>query len=252
LMPSKSVPSVRSLFRPRPGYELWEFDVSQAEIRLATAIAQCKPMLEGILRGDDSHSIACKLMFEIDEDDPDWDQRRQVAKRCNLGILYGAGQKVIQEQLLKFTGIHYKLPQIRKWIDDWRGAFPQFVDALESAQKQAERHGFVRLYNGRERWFSDYEPSHKAFNQIVQGSLAEIMKDIMIDVDRIWPDELLLQIHDSILLETPEETAQERSAQVCELMKNRFEKAVWRPWEPGGEPVLVPYRSDAKKWVRAA
>lgn len=248
LMPSKSVPSVRSLFRPRPGYELWEFDVSQAEIRLATAIAQCKPMLEGILRGDDSHSIACKLMFEIDEDDPDWDQRRQVAKRCNLGILYGAGQKVIQEQLLKFTGIHYKLPQIRKWIDDWRGAFPQFVDALESAQKQAERKGFVRLYNGRERWFSDYEPSHKAFNQIVQGSLAEIMKDIMIDVDRTWPDELLLQIHDSILLEIPEEVAQERSAQVCELMKDRFEKAVWRPWEPGGEPVVVPYRSDAKQW----
>lgn len=252
LMPSQNVPAVRSLFRPKPGHELWEFDVSQAEIRLATAIAQCWPMLRGIQQGDDSHSIACKLMFEIDEDDPDWDQRRQVAKRCNLGILYGAGQKVIQEQLLKFTGIHYKLPQIRKWIDDWRGAFPQFVDALEAAQRQAERKGFVRLYNGRERWFSDYEPSHKAFNQIVQGSLAEIMKDIMVDIDRLWPGELLLQIHDSVLLETPTEVAEQRSALVCDLMKNRFEKAVWRPWEPGGEPVLVPYRSDAKRWERAA
>lgn len=252
LMPSKSVPSVRSFFQPKPNHELWEFDVSQAEIRLATAAAKCRPMLEGILRGEDSHSIATKLMFEIDEDDPDWDQRRQVAKRCNLGILYGAGQKVIQEQLLKFTGIHYPLPQIKKWIDDWKRAFPEFVEALERAQEQAERWGYVRLYNGRERWFSDYEPSHKAFNQIVQGSLAEVMKDIMIEIDRLWPDELLLQIHDSVLLEIWEGQAKERQFQVCELMREKFEKAIWTPWEPGGEPVLVPFRSDAKQWVRAA
>lgn len=252
LMPSKSVPSVRSFFQPKPNHELWEFDVSQAEIRLATAAARCRPMLEGIQRGEDSHSIATKLMFEIDEDDPDWDQRRQVAKRCNLGILYGAGQKVIQEQLLKFTGIHYPLPQIKKWIDDWKRAFPEFVDALERAQEQAERWGFVRLHNDRERWFSDYEPSHKAFNQIVQGSLAEVMKDIMIEIDRLWPDELLLQIHDSVLLEIWEGQAKERSFQVCELMREKFEKAIWTPWEPGGEPVLVPFRSDAKQWVKAA
>jgi DNA polymerase I-like protein with 3'-5' exonuclease and polymerase domains len=252
LMPSKSVPAVRSFFQPRPGHELWEFDVSQAEIRLATAAAKCRPMLEGIQRGEDSHSIATKLMFEIDEDDPDWDQRRQVAKRCNLGILYGAGQKVIQEQLLKFTGIHYPLPQIKKWIDDWKRAFPEFVEALERAQEQAERWGYVRLHNGRERWFSDYEPSHKAFNQIVQGSLAEVMKDIMIDIDRLWPDELLLQIHDSVLLEIWEGQAAERQFQVCELMREKFEKAIWTPWEPGGEPVLVPFRSDAKQWVKAA
>jgi DNA polymerase I-like protein with 3'-5' exonuclease and polymerase domains len=252
LMPSKSVPSVRSFFQPKPRHELWEFDVSQAEIRLATAAARCRPMLEGILRGEDSHSIATKLMFEIDEDDRDWDQRRQVAKRCNLGILYGAGQKVIQEQLLKFTGIFYPLPQIKKWIDDWKRAFPEFVEALERAQEQAERWGFVRLFNGRERWFSDYEPSHKAFNQIVQGSLAEIMKDIMVEIDRLYPDELLLQIHDSVLLEIWEGQVKERSFQICELMRAHFERAIWTPWEPGGEPVRVPFRSDAKQWTRAA
>lgn len=252
LMPSQAVPAVRSFFHPRPGSELWEFDVSQAEIRLATAAARCQPMLEGILRGDDSHSIACRLMFGIDEDDPKWEQRRQVAKRCNLGILYGAGVKAIREQLLKFTGIEYSFAQVKKWIEDWKTAFPPFTLALARAQEQAERYGFVRLYNGRERWFSDYEPSHKAFNQIVQGSLAEVMKGVMIEIDRNWPGELLLQIHDSVLLEIPTEAVQERSAQVTALLKKRFEEAILVPWEPGGEPVRVPFASDAKQWVRAA
>lgn len=252
LMPSKSVPSVRSFFRPRPGYRLLEFDVSQAEIRLATAIARCWPMLEGIQRGDDSHSIACKLMFGVDESDPNWDRYRQIAKRCNLGILYGAGAKVIREQLLKFANMDVSLTEVRGWIGDWKAAFSPFTVALEKAQKQAERWGFVRLYNGRQRWFSDYEPSHKAFNQIVQGSLAEIMKSVMIDVDRLWPDELLLQIHDSVLLEVPEELVEERSRGVCDLMKDRFERAVWVPWETGGEPVRVPFASDVKEWKLAA
>jgi DNA polymerase I-like protein with 3'-5' exonuclease and polymerase domains len=252
LMPSKSVPSVRNFFRPRPGFQLWEFDVSQAEIRLATALARCRPMLEGIERGDDSHSIACKLMFGIDESDPLWDQRRQIAKRCNLGILYGAGAKVIREQLLKFANMDVSLKQVRGWINDWKQAFSPFTVALERAQDQAERMGYVRLYNGRQRWFSDYEPSHKAFNQIVQGSLAEIMKTAMIDIDRLFPGELLLQIHDSVVLEVPQELAPERGQQVCDILRDRFERAVWTPWEPGGEPIRVPFASDAKQWVRAA
>lgn len=252
LMPSKSVPSIRSFFRPAPGYRLLEFDVSQAEIRLATAIAQCWPMLEGIERGDDSHSIACKLMFGVDESDPNWDRYRQIAKRCNLGILYGAGAKVIREQLLKFANMDVSLNEVRGWINDWKGAFSPFTRALEKAQKQAERWGFVRLYNGRQRWFSDYEPSHKAFNQIVQGSLAEIMKAVMIDIDRMWPNELLLQIHDSVVMEVPERFVEDRSAAVCDLMKDRFERAVWVPWEPGGDPVRVPFASDVKEWKLAA
>lgn len=248
LMPSTAVPTIRQFFRPRPGCELWEFDVSQAEIRLATAIARCQPMLDGILRGDDSHSIACKLMFGVDEDHPDWERYRQIAKRCNLGILYGAGAKVIREQLMKFAGMDVSLNQVRGWINDWKAAFEPFTAALQRAQEQAERWGFVRLHNGRERWFSDYEPSHKAMNQVVQGSLAEIMKSAMIKVDRLYPGELLLQIHDSIVCEIPIDRVEDRKTQITDLMRVEFERAVWKPWEPGGEPVLVPYETDAKQW----
>lgn len=247
-MLDRGVTSIRKLFRAKPNHLLQEFDVSQAEIRIATAMAKCQPMLDGILRGDDSHGIATKLMFGIDESDPMWEQRRQIAKRCNLGILYGAGVRAIMEQITKFTGLTPKQTEVSGWIADWKGAFPQFADALEDSARIAERLGFVRLYNGRERWFSDYEPSHKAFNQVVQGSLAEVMKELMPEVDTTYPGELLLQVHDSLILETSIEQAELRAKQVCDLMATRFEEAFAQPWEPGGPVVRVPFVSDTKAW----
>lgn len=242
----EGIEPVRSLFQAKSDHELWEFDVSQAEIRVATAMAKCEPMLDGIRNGDDSHSIACKLMFGIEEDHPDWDRKRQVSKRCNLGILYGAGAKTIREQILKFTGIDYPLSQVKEWIDQWKAAFPEFDRALRDAARLAERLGFVVLYNGRERWFSDYEPTHKGFNQLVQGSLAEVMKDLMVQVDVRWPGELLLQIHDSLLLEVPEPKVRVRSEQVRELMVQGFESAFEQAWKPGGPKIRVPFKADAK------
>lgn len=247
-MLDQGVTSVRKMFRPKPGHVLQEFDVSQAEIRIATAMAKCTPMLAGILRGEDSHGIATRLMFDIDESDSKWEFFRQVAKRCNLGILYGAGVMAIMEQITKFTGYAPTRSEVGGWINNWRDAFPQFADALRESAKVAESVGYVRLYNGRERWFSDYEPSHKAFNQKVQGSLAEVMKDLMPEVDRLYPDELLLQVHDSIILETPIEQAEARAKQICDLMARRFEEAFEDQWEPGGPVVRVPFVSDTKRF----
>lgn len=251
LMPSTAVPSVRQLIVPKPGHELWEFDVSQAEIRVATAVTRCKAMLEGLQRGEDSHATTCKNMFGIDEDDPDWAWMRKVAKACNLGILYGEGARTLQAQIAKATGTKYKLGEVSGWIKDWKAALPEFAEGLEIAERQAERHGYVRLYNGRRRYFADYEPAYKAFNQIVQGSLAEMMKLIMIEADATWPGELVLQVHDSLVMEIPEAEVETRRGEVPALMKRRFERAIWVPWEPGGDPVTVPYETDAKRWGEA-
>lgn len=236
--------------------ELWEFDLSQAEIRIATAKAQCRPMLEGFLRGDDSHSIACRLMFATvfesdgfvgnEEEHPDWDEFRQVAKRCNLGILYGAGSKTIQEQIKKFTGIVYPLGRVRKWIDDWNGAFPQMGHRLEVLEQLAVRMGFVKLVNGRQRWFSAYEPAHKAFNQEIQGSLAEVMKDAMILVENALPNALLLQIHDSLVTRLCPRRREEQQRTVQRLLIRTFEQAFASTWKDTDERVVVPFMSDAK------
>lgn len=240
--------------------ELWEFDVSQAEIRIATAAARCRPMLEGIQAGIDSHTIAALLMFgeRIKEDGfegrpkehPQWEVFRQVAKRCNLGILYGAGAKVIREQLQKFANMDVPLRQVSKWIEDWKAAFPQMVARQELLEGMAIRNGFVKLVNGRIRFFSAYEPLHKAFNQEIQGSLAEVMKDIMIELENAIPDSLLLQIHDSLMFRLSKCKLEEHSKLITDTMSRRFEEAFTFRWKDTGEMTTVPFRSDAKKFGR--
>lgn len=239
--------------------EMWEFDVSQAEIRIATAMARCRPMLEGFYRGDDSHSIATRLMFrelfdkdgfaEGEERHDMWEELRAVAKRCNLGILYGAGVKVIREQIMKFTGIVYPMKQVSLWVSQWNEAFPQMGERLELMSRMAQRQGFVRLVNGRQRWFSVYDDTHKAFNQEVQGSLAEVMKDVMIQAENEFPNSLLLQIHDSMILRLSRcqiaNGARERAAKI---MTDAFENAFTFRWPDTGKMVKVPFRSDAKRF----
>jgi DNA polymerase I-like protein with 3'-5' exonuclease and polymerase domains len=241
--------------------EMWEFDVSQAEIRIATAAARCRPMLEGFYRGDDSHSIATRLMFrelfdqdgysEGEERHDMWEELRAVSKRCNLGILYGAGVKVIREQIMKFTGITYPMRQVGVWVNQWNAAFPEMGERLDTMSRMAQRQGFVKLVNGRQRWFSPYEDVHKAFNQEVQGSLAEVMKDVMIQTENEFPNALLLQIHDSVILRLSrcqiEAGARER---VAKIMTNAFEEAFTFRWPDTGKLVRVPFRSDAKRFGR--
>lgn len=264
--------SVRGLFEPKPGHELWEIDVSQAEIRIATAMARCQPMLDQFLAGQDSHSAACWLMFrsEFERDGlvtleqaqthPKWDEYRQVAKRCNLGILYGAGAGTVREQIAKFTGIDYPLSQVRGWVNDWRDAFPQFVRFLDAAARKATQDGWVRLINGRVRWFSDYEPTHKAANQVIQGSQAEVIKDCLVRTDREFPDTILLCIHDSIVGEFPTNgtqvgttryvTAGAMAERVADILVEEFERAFTRPWKSqGGKLVTVPFKADCKAWA---
>jgi DNA polymerase I-like protein with 3'-5' exonuclease and polymerase domains len=278
----------RDLFVPKPGHQLWEVDVSQAEIRIATAMARCQEMLDQFLSGQDSHSAACWLMFRDEFQSagfdtleaasgaavvggvtqpghPKWDEYRQVAKRCNLGILYGAGAGTVKEQIAKFTGIEYPLSQVRQWVNDWRAAFPPFVRFLEATARKATQDGWVRLINGRVRWFSDYEPTHKAANQVIQGSQAEVIKDCLVQVDREFPGAVILCIHDSILSEFPLTggvnavtgerygSAEQMADRVQAILVEQFERAFAKPWKNrGGEVVTVPFKADKKMWKRQA
>lgn len=240
--------------------ETWEFDVSQAEIRIATAMAECVGMRDGFAQGLDSHTIATKLMFgerleaegfggNLFDQHPEWDKWRQVGKRCNLGILYGAGVKVIQEQLLKFANMRVPTRQVSQWIGDWNAAFPEMGARLELLEQRAVRMGWVKLIDGRQAWFSPYDQLHKAFNREIQGSLASVMVDVMIDVENKHPHSLLLQIHDSVTLRIARHEREEVKASVTEILRTRFEQAFTRKWK-SGELVTIPFLSDAKPFGR--
>lgn len=230
------------------GYEAWEADASQAEIRVATCVAKEANMLRALKLGVDSHDAATKLMFFQDRSVaeakalPIWEQRRQVAKRCNLGILYGIGKKELRVQIAKFTGIEYSVDQCGEWINDWKQAFPAFARALYQYADMAQSQGFVRLSTGRVRRFSEWEPVHKAFNQRIQGEVAEGAKRTMIRFDQQYPDMLLLQIHDSIVAEMEKARVEEVTKAMQDILVATFSQ-MFPP---------VPFKADCKPFGRLA
>lgn len=232
------------------GYELWEADVSQAEIRVATAVAKCGQMLRALKSDIDSHSAAALLMFyeqgtPLSEamKDPQWSFYRGVpAKRSNLGILYGGGVVAIRSAVLKFTGIEYPDDTVRSWIQEWRKAFPPFVAALDNYSELASRQGWVRLVDGSRRYFSEWEPVHKAFNQRIQGDVAIAIEKAMIEFDRLYPGMLLLQIHDSLVARIPKDQVAEVTTAMQVILIQTFQK-MFRP---------VPFKADVKPFGRFA
>lgn len=232
-----SVDSVRSLFTPKKGAELWEIDLSQAEVRVASHIAKCKNMLAGLIAGDDSHAIATRQTFQIDETHPEWDFYRQVGKRLNFAMLYGAGVNKLAEQIMVFTGKRVSVEQVAEWRTAYRAQFIEFVRISKRAEMKATRANYVRLLSGMERWFQPHEERHKAFNAVIQGGVAELMKDWMIAVDRVYPGIMLVQIHDSLILEVPKgEVAIVES--VARMGEQIFEAKCSR----------VPFIAEAKRW----
>jgi DNA polymerase I-like protein with 3'-5' exonuclease and polymerase domains len=205
------VPPIRTYFEAKPGHRLWELDVSQAEVRVATWWSDCRAMRKALLAGEDSHDVTCRLIYGIEKDNPEWKRKRSIAKRIRLGTIYGGGAGRIREEILRLDGIDFDVDELRILIAADRRVFPEFQRASYTAQQVAEREGVVRLAGGGYRWFTPWERSsdaHKAFNQVIQGSVAQIMNRWMLAVEQKWSGTLLLQIHDSLVLELPEDESE--------------------------------------------
>lgn len=255
--------SPRGLIEPKPGHSLWEVDVAQAEVRIGTALAECEGFYEGFVNGIDAHSRMSDMIFGT-HDQP----YRQYAKTNNLALQYGTGIDRLKAQLEADTGERWTRKRTKEIRNAWHAAAPEMGMALDVAQHQAETLGYVRLWNGRIRWFEhfrggSFDPPWTAFNAKCQGGMAEIMKIVMNKWDQRFPGTLLVQTHDSLLLELPDDgylatypdgsigrlSPQEMCEEASELLVREFEKAMTRPWKSrGGQSVTVPFEADIKEF----
>jgi DNA polymerase I-like protein with 3'-5' exonuclease and polymerase domains len=235
----EGVEGVRAFFQPKEGHQLWEIDISQAEIRVATAVAHCQNMRDRLEAGQDAHDATTQLVFGIEKDDPDWDKYRSVGKRLTFGMLYGAGVRTTREQIKQYTGVDASEGQVREWVEAYRTAFPEFVQAAKYADNAVQKRGYVRLITGRLRHWGLDEQGHKAFNAVIQGGVAETMKIAMIEVETRFPDILLLQIHDSMVIEVPDAVAQSVVIQVRDTLIEIFESTF-----------SIEFKADYKQWAK--
>jgi DNA polymerase I-like protein with 3'-5' exonuclease and polymerase domains len=243
-----NVPSIRRFFKPKPGHQLWEVDLSQAEIRVACHSTRCEPMRQVLVAGGDVHGETAQRVFGVQPDDPNFEKWRTLAKRSTFATLYGAGPRTFKADLKKVAGIDAPEAQCKEWLDEYRATFPEFQQAYRDLEWQAKNNGFIELVTGRRRWFSEFEQQfhpYKAFNQLIQGGVAEGMKVVKVEVEFHHPGVLLLEVHDSLVLEVAgTEEGQQRVKAVRELMVAEMEK-LFGGWDVDHP---VPWKADAKEW----
>ena len=162
-----------------PGWALWELDAQQAELRIGAMISQCTPMLDMLTRGEDLHGYTTSQLFNMDESHPRWKYMRQVGKRANFTLGFGAWAKTFMRMLEKETGIRMPLRKAEKLVTDWNKLYPEWSRSIDRHERMLKRrvrqngYGWVVYGNGERRWFQPYEDTRKAFNQRVQGNQAQ-------------------------------------------------------------------------------
>jgi DNA polymerase-1 len=235
------LPQPRELFRARPGARLWELDLSQAELRVAAVEAQCLPMLDLIEQGADIHGAVAEQLFGSRPGDATWDKDRSVGKRADFSFIFGVGAEEFQRALHKYSGIWLLIRECNRIVHRWRRLYPEYGRTIRKYMERANHHGYVRLANGRVRHFASWEEQHKAFNQYVQGSLAELMKDWLLESERRFPEAVLLTIHDSLVLEVANTKAGRAIVAECQALGARM----------GTQLFGVPMEVDVKPWHSA-
>ena len=198
--------TIRTAFIAEPGNVLVSADYSQFELRLAAVLANDTELIEDFNNDVDIHTKTAAEVYGIAMDAVTKDQRRD-AKVINFGVLYGMSP----HGLSAATGMGFG--EAKKFIEQYfalRAPIRAFIDAT---LKQAEDEGYVETYFGRRRPTPDVKSSNfmvresakrAAANMPIQGTEADLMKLAMIEVEQKIGSQgmQILQIHDSILIET--------------------------------------------------
>jgi len=203
---------VREAFVAAPGMSLVAVDYSQIELRVAAHMAQDKAMLEAFREGRDIHATTAAAIYDITLDQVSSEQRRD-AKAINFGLIYGMSSFGLT-QTTDLT-----LAEAEIFVETYFMRFPGVKSYLDNIKVQAKEIGYVETLLGRRRYFprlattSDHNlrrrEEREAINAPIQGTAADIMKLAMISVaDELEKSELtgriLLQVHDELVLEVPE------------------------------------------------
>ena len=219
---------IRTSFIAEKGNQLVSADYSQFELRLAAALSGDEGMIEAFNRDADIHVETAATLYNIEPEDVTKAQRSSV-KEVNFGIMYGLGPHALSQS----TGMEFG--EARDFIKRYFEIRPKLKEYIEHTRKLAEQQGYVETLFGRRRPTPDvHSPNFQvreaayraAVNMPLQGTAADIMKMTMIEVDKQLPAgaKMLLQIHDSLIIEVPAGDAEKVGKMVKETMETVYTK----------------------------
>ena len=221
---------VRRAFVAREGALLLSADYSQIELRVLAHMANDPTLLEAFENGEDPHAVTAAEVLGIPFEQVTSDHRR-VAKMVNYGVLYGMSDYGLAER----TGLPSADASgfIQRYFQRF-GTVKAFQDRVIG---NAEDNGYAETLLGRRRYFPEIRSRLFAVRQAairatinapIQGSASDIVKIAMIRVaeflDREAPSvRMLLQVHDELLLEGPEDELRRIAPRLCEIMVGALE-----------------------------
>lgn len=216
---------IRTAFVAGPEKVFVGADYSQFELRLAAYLSKDDDLIDQFNRDIDVHTATAAEVYGREPEDVTKNMRRE-AKVVNFGIMYGLST----HGLVAATGMSYEAA--KNFIDKYFEVRPKLLAYIDSIKEMATKKGYVETLYGRRRPTPDAHSSNfavreaamrQAVNMPFQGTAADIMKMAMVEVDKKLAgtdSKILLQIHDSILIETPESGAEKVAALVKEIMEN--------------------------------
>lgn len=220
---------LRKMFVAEPGNVLFDADYSQIELRVLAHIADDQAMIQAFYSGRDIHTATAAQVFHVPEDKVT-PKMRSSAKAVNFGIVYG----ISEFSLAGDIGVSRKEAgeYIHSYLDTYRGV----AMYMDSVKQEARERGYVESLVGRRRYLPELKSKNfnirsfgerVALNTPIQATAADIIKIAMIRVDRRLKKEnrktkLILQIHDELILEGPEEEKEEILVLLQDEMEHAF------------------------------
>ena len=203
---------VREAFVARAGCKIISADYSQIELRIMAHLSQDKGLIRSFSRGEDVHRATAAEVFGKSPEAVT-DNDRRMAKVINFGLIYGMSAFGLAKNL----GIDRT--SAKRYMEEYFARYPGVADYMERTREEAKKNGFVKTDFGRKLWLPELKSSsaalraateRAAINAPVQGTAADVIKKAMIAVDA-WISEkhlnsrIVLQVHDELVLEVPEE-----------------------------------------------
>jgi DNA polymerase-1 len=225
---------IRKAFVPSENAILLSSDYSQIELRVLAHISGDEHLIDAFNHGADIHTSTAMRVFGIDRPEAVTPNDRRNAKAVNFGVVYGISDFGLARNL----GITRK--DAKNYIETYFERYPGIKAYMENIVREARDKGFVETMSHRRRKIPDINARNfnvrgfaerTAINSPIQGSAADILKIAMINLDRAltekgYKTQLLLQVHDEIILDVPEEELDVIQKLVKETMEEAMTLAV--------------------------
>ena len=225
---------IRRAFVPsQPGWVLLSADYSQVELRMLAHFSDDAALIDAFAEGRDIHASVASDIFGVSLDDVTADMRR-IAKTVNFGVIYGQSPYGLSALL----GIPQE--QAATFIDDYLARYSGVAGFIADTLATVRDVGYASTILGRRRDVTGIRPyptqqmtlpERTAFNAVIQGSAADLIKTAMINIharlkQSALPPRLLLQIHDELVFESPSDFVEELTGLVRSEMENALELKV--------------------------